>query len=252
MGWPWINGPSCGRSSPIQRPGWRFREGAAFAWVPTVTSVSRQALFAGAAPFYFPTSIHGTHKEEALWRRFWADQGVPGAVYAKGLGDRPFESVAALVEQRGVRVAGLVVDKVDRIMHGMTLGAAGMHNQVRQWAAQGHCAALLDVLFERGFRVYVTSDHGNIEAVGCGQPDEGATADVRGERARVYSNESLRRGVAERFPDAWQWPADGLPERYLPLLAPGRNAFVRQGEYTVAHGGVCLEELVVPFVRVLP
>ena len=31
---------------------------------------------------------------------------------------------------------GLVVDKVDRIMHGMQLGSAGMHNQVRQWAGQ--------------------------------------------------------------------------------------------------------------------
>ena len=235
-----------------QRPGWRFREGAAFAWAPTVTSVSRQALFAGSPPFYFPNSVHTTSKEETLWRRFWADQGVHGAVYAKSLGDGPFEDVAALVERPNVRAAGLVVDKVDRIMHGMTLGAAGMHNQVRQWAAQGHFAALLDVLFERGFRVYVTADHGNIEAVGCGRPNEGAVADMRGERVRVYSEEGLRRGVAERFAEAWPWPADGLPADYLPLLAPGRKAFVREGEHVVAHGGVCLEELVVPFVQVVP
>ena len=235
-----------------QRPGWRFREDAAFAWVPTVTSVSRQAVFAGRPPFYFPASIRGTQKEEALWRRFWADCGISTTVYKKGLGDGPFEAVAEIIERPNVRVAGLVVDKVDRIMHGMTLGTAGMHNQVRQWAAQGHFAALLDVLFERGFQVYITSDHGNIEAMGCGRPDEGATADVRGERVRVYSDESLRRGVAVRFPDAWPWPPDGLPEDYLPLLASGRKAFVRQGERSVAHGGVCLEELIVPFVKIAP
>ena len=235
-----------------QRPGWRFRESAAFAWVPTVTSVSRQALFAGSPPFYFPKSVHTTNKEETLWRRFWADQGIQGAVYAKSLGDGPFQDVAALVERPNVRVAGLVVDKVDRIMHGMTLGAAGMHNQVRQWAAQGHFEALLDMLFERGFRVYVTSDHGNVDAVGCGRPNEGAVADVRGERVRVYSEEGLRRGVAERFAEAWPWPADGLPADYLPLLAPGRKAFAREGERVVAHGGVCIEELVVPFVQVVP
>ena len=235
-----------------QRPGWRFRESAAFAWVPTVTSVSRQALFAGNPPFYFPKSVRTTNKEETLWRRFWSDQGIQGAVYAKSLGDGPFQDAAALVERPNVRVAGLVVDKVDRIMHGMTLGAAGMHNQVRQWAAQGHFEALLDMLFERGFRVYVTSDHGNVEAVGCGPPNEGAVADVRGERVRVYSEEGLRRGVAERFAEAWSWPADGLPADYLPLLAPGRKAFAREGEHVVAHGGVCIEELVVPFVQVVP
>ena len=234
-----------------QRPGWRFREDAAFAWVPTITSVSRQAIFAGSPPFYFPNSIHTTNKEETLWRRFWADQGIQGAVYARSLGDGPFEDVAALVEQPNVRVAGLVVDEVDRIMHGMTLGTAGMHNQVRQWASQGHFAALLDLLFARGFRVYITSDHGNVEAVGCGRPNEGAVADVRGERVRVYSEEGLRRRVADRFAGAWSWPAEGLPAGYLPLLAPGRKAFVREGEKVVAHGGVCIEELIVPFVQVV-
>ena len=234
-----------------QRPGWRFREGAAFAWVPTVTSVSRQAIFAGNPPLFFPGSIRGTHKEKALWQRFWADQNVPGAAYAKGLGDGPFDEVAELAEQPNIRAIGLVVDKVDRIMHGMTLGAAGMHNQVRQWAAQAHCAALLDLLLQHGFRVYLTSDHGNIEATGCGRPDEGAVADIRGERMRVYSDAGLRRGVAERFPAATEWSPDGLPANYLPLLAPGRSAFVREGERIVAHGGVCIEELIVPFVQVV-
>ena len=235
-----------------QHPGWRFREGAAFAWVPTVTSVSRQAVFAGAPPFYFPNSIHNTNKEGSLWQRFWADQGVRGTVYARALGDAPFDEVDRLLEPPNVRAAGLVVDKVDRIMHGMALGAAGMHNQVRQWASEGHFATLLGLLFQRGFRVYLTADHGNIEAVGCGRPNEGVLADVRGERARVYSEESLRRRVAERFPEAWQWPGEGLPDGYLPLLAPGRKAFVSQGDRTVAHGGACLQELIVPFVEVLP
>ena len=233
-----------------QRPRWRFQESAAFAWAPTITSVSRQAIFAGNPPLFFPGSIHGTHKEKALWRRFWADQNVPDAAYLKGLGDAPFNEAAELLGQPRVRVVGLVVDKVDHIMHGMRLGAAGMHNQVRQWTAQGHFAALLGLLFECGFRVYLTADHGNIEATGCGRPEEGAVADIRGERVRVYADEGLRRNVAVRFPDALEWPADGLPEAYLPLLAPGRSAFVRQGERVVAHGGVCLEELIVPFVQV--
>ena len=233
-----------------QRPRWDFREQAVFAWVPTVTSVSRQSVFAGTPPFLFPKSISHTNKEEALWRLFWENQNIGGVGYMKGLGDPPFDDVAAMVEPLGLRVVGLVVDKVDRIMHGMELGTAGMHNQVRQWAALGHFATLLDLLFAEGFRVFLTADHGNIEASGCGRPNEGATADLRGERVRVYSDEGLRRSVAERFPEAWQWPADGLPGGYLPLLAPGRSAFVREGERVVAHGGVCLEELVVPFVEV--
>jgi hypothetical protein len=55
-----------------------------------------------------------------------------------------------------MRVVGLVVDKVDRIMHGMELGAAGMHNQVRQWTTQGYMAQLLDLLLDHGFQVTIT------------------------------------------------------------------------------------------------
>jgi hypothetical protein len=36
----------------------------------------------------------------------------------------------------------------------------------------------------------------------------------------------------------------------LPLLAPGRTAFVTRNRRIVGHGGVSLEELAVPLVRV--
>jgi predicted AlkP superfamily pyrophosphatase or phosphodiesterase len=91
------------------------------------------------------------------------------------------------------------VDAVDKIMHGMTLGTAGMHNQVRQWTAEGFLAQLLDLLLNHGYTVFLTSDHGNIEAVGCGSPAEGAVADMRGERVRVYPDPALRTQVARTF-----------------------------------------------------
>jgi len=235
-----------------QRPGYRFRENALFAWIPTITSVSRQAAFAGKPPLYFPSSIHTTNKEPALWTKFWVDQGITQqeVAYAKGLGDGALDSVEEMIARPKTRVAGLVVDKVDKIMHGMELGAAGMHNQVRQWARQPFIANLVDLLLKNGFRVYLTSDHGNIEAAGCGRPAEGAVADLRGQRARIYPDSLLRSQVKKQFPDALEWPPVGLPENYLPLLAPGRSAFVRETEQLVGHGGASLEELVVPFVQI--
>jgi hypothetical protein len=235
-----------------QRANYRFRENAVFAWIPTITSVSRQAAFAGKPPIYFPKSIHTTDKEPALWTQFWVDQGLTQqeVAYAKGLGNGTLESVEAIVARPKTRVVGLVVDKVDKMMHGMELGAAGMHNQVRQWAAGPFLAQLFDLLLENGFRIYLSSDHGNIEASGCGRPAEGAVADLRGERARIYSDSLLRGQVKEWFPEALEWPPIGLPEDYLPLLAPARSAFIRKTESLVGHGGASLEELIVPLVQV--
>lgn len=166
------------------------------------------------------------------------------------VGDGPLDDIRELLSQPRLRAIGLVVDKVDRIMHGMELGTAGMHNQVNQWANQQFLADLLDVLFEYGFDVTLTSDHGNIEAEGCGRPSEGAVADLRGERARVYSDQLLRSRVKERYPHATEWPALGLPDGYWALLAPGRSAFVREGKRIVGHGGISIEEVIVPMVQI--
>jgi len=236
-----------------QCPTLSFEESAIFAWLPTTTSVCRQALFAGRPPIYFPTSISSNNKEMALWSQFWLDRGLVQAEvgYIKGLGEtEDLQPVDDLLSSPRVRVAGLVVDKIDKIMHGMKLGTAGMHNQSRQWAQQGFVAKLLDILLDRGFDVFLTFDHGNIEASGFGRPSEGAVADLRGERARVYSDYVLRNQVKKAFPAAIEWPPLGLPDDFLALLAPDRLAFVDAGEKVVAHGGISVEELIVPLVRI--
>lgn len=230
----------------------RFHENAVFAWIPTITSVSRQAAFAGKPPIYFPASIHTTDREPGLWSQFWMDQGLAqhDVAYVKGLGDGDLDEVSELLSRVRLRVVGLVIDKVDRIMHGMELGSAGMHNQVRQWARQGFMRDLLGLLHDRGFQVYLASDHGNIKARGVGRPAEGAVADLRGERVRVYSDPRLRAQIRERFSESLEWPSVGLPEDYLALIAPSRAAFVRAGETLVGHGGISVEELLVPLVQI--
>lgn len=235
-----------------RQPAFRFREREIFAWIPSLTSVSRQAAFAGKAPVFFPASIQNTEKEPVLWAQFWAGQGfAPNEiVYLKGLGEGNQESVSEALSHPKARIAGLVIDKVDRIMHGMELGTAGMHNQVRQWAQQPYLNTLLELLLDRGFWVYLTSDHGNVEAEGCGRPIEGVLADVRGERVRIYPDQTLRRKVEERFPGALAWTPIGLPDNYFPLLAPARKAFVQEKQRTVSHGGASIEEIIVPLVQI--
>jgi hypothetical protein len=235
-----------------QLPGLLFDEQAVFAWVPTLTSISRQAIFAGRPPIYFPNSLYTTDKEPALWSQFWAEQELsPTAVrYVRALRDSPdLATVRELAEHPQVRVLGLVIDQVDRIMHGMQLGTPGMHNQVRQWAEGGFLAQLLTLLHEHEYGTVLTSDHGNIQATGCGRPAEGALAETRGERARVYTHAGLRTEVGRQFAQAIEWPQIGLPAEFFPLLAPGRMAFIAPGGQTVSHGSIGLEELLVPWVH---
>lgn len=237
-------------------PALLMHESAVFAWIPTLTSISRQAIFAGRPPLFFPSSIHTTNAERKLWRKRWQDAGFSKTeiAYQRALGDMPSsgdisESLDdALISPR-TRIAGLVVDTVDRIMHGMQLGSSGMHNQVAQWCRQGFLSTLISDLLDRGFDVWLMSDHGNIECKGLGRPREGVVAEIRGERVRVYPTPEQRDRTARDFSFARKWNPVGLPTGTFPLMAQGTAAFVAPGEMPVGHGGISIEEVIVPMIR---
>lgn len=229
-----------------------MRESATFAWVPTLTSVSRQAIFAGKPPIYFPSSINSTNSEEKLWKQFWEGYGLSrlDVAYQRGLGDGDASNVLdTAIHLVQTRVVGLVVDKVDKIMHGMQLGSAGMHNQIKQWCQGRFLVVLIGHLLDNGYDVWLTADHGNIECEGKGRPSEGVIAETRGERVRVYPTPELRSQVAGTFPFAIEWQPIGLPAGYYPLVAGGHDAFVKPGEALVGHGGAAIEEVIVPLVK---
>ena len=229
-----------------------MRESATFAWIPTLTSVSRQSIFSGKPPLYFPSSINSTNSEGKLWTQFWEGQGLSrlDVAYQRGLGDGDAVDILdSIIHPGKTKAVGLVVDKIDKIMHGMQLGSAGMHNQIKQWCQGGFLTSLVAQLLEYGYDVWLTADHGNIQCDGKGRPSEGVIAETRGERARVYPSSGLRSQVAASFPFAHEWPPIGLPANYFPLVTGGHDAFVNQDDTIVGHGGIAIEEVIVPLVK---
>lgn len=232
---------------------WSFDEGACFAWLPTLTSVSRQALFSGLRPREFADSIEATGQEPALWTRHWQNEGLRAneVTYRKSI--KRVEDIAeveAQVSKPSVRVAGLVVDTVDEIVHGAVLGKRGIASLITEWCQSGFVARLFRMLVERGFHIYLTADHGNVEAIGIGRPSQGLASEMRGERVRTYRTEALAAESANANAEAYRLDIPGLPADFMPLFAGGRGAFVSAGEQLVVHGGVSVEELIVPFIKV--
>jgi len=232
--------------------GWRFQESTAFAWVPTLTCVTRQSIFAGEPPLYFPDSIATTSKEKSHWLRFWEDQGVQRAsvdlvTSLDGPNDPKLETVLG---NSRLSVLGIVWNKVDDIMHGMQMQTAGMHNQVRLWANQGHLQQLLTRLQREDFVVYLTGDHGNVTATGIGNPREGVLVETKGKRVRVYDRPEFLEEVASKFPESLRWPNYGLPPARHVLLAGNLKAFTDAEDEVVSHGGIAIEEVMVPFVTI--
>lgn len=233
-------------------PGFSVEEGGCFAWLPTLTSVSRQALFSGLKPREFPNSIETTSQEPFLWTRFWQENGLRKSeiIFQKGL--KRTEQLAELEEtisRPATKVAGIVVDMIDEIVHGAMLGKRGIAGQISAWCDTGFVEKLLLLLTEQGYEIYLTADHGNVDAEGIGRLSQGVVSELRGERVRTYRSDALAASVPPEI-NAFRFDSPGLPRDFLPLYAGTRGAFVPKGDQIVAHGGISVEELIVPFIKI--
>lgn len=226
---------------------WRCEEFALFACLPTITPIARQAIFAGQLPLYFADTWNRTDADERRWRRFWGEQGLfPSAIcWLRGTDNLE----ATLIDTR-VRALGLVINTVDDMLHGTVGGVEELHGRVRLWAERGELAEAIGRLLRAGFDVWLTSDHGSTAANGIGRPREGVLVEGRGTRVRFYTDPVfLERGLSD-VPDALVWTPSGLPAGILTLFAPGDAAFANQGEQIITHGGLSLEEVVVPWIHI--
>jgi len=229
-----------------------FDDGSCFAWVPTLTSVSRQALFSGLKPREFASSINTTAQDGSHWTRFWQDNGLrPNEIMFRKaiIRTEQLDDLDAALDDPKIKVAGIVIETVDDFVHGAVLGKRGIAAQLIDWCETGFVEQLFAMLLEHGFHVYVTSDHGNIDAVGQGRPNQGAASELRGERVRIYNSDLLADEVCSQGRDAFRLKVPALPAEYIPAFAGGRTAFVNKGEQLVAHGGVSTQEMIVPFVK---
>lgn len=193
-----------------------------------------------------------TSQEPSLWTRFWQEHGLrkPEVIFHKGL--KRSEQLAALEENLSkptTKVAGIVVDMIDEIVHGAMLGKRGVAGQIREWCDTGFIEKLFIMLTQHGYHIYLTADHGNVDAEGIGRLNQGVVSELKGERVRAYRSEELASSVPPEI-DAFQFGSPGLPTDFLPLYANERGAFVPRGNKIVAHGGMALEELIVPFVKI--
>ncbi len=244
MGWPqWDVIKDSSQLNVVQ-------EGGCFAIVPTLTRVSRQAIFAGALPYKYSDSLSGTSKEKQKWQGFWSQelgQSVAPAWYTKLVGSFP-RDVPTLPDSKVV-VAAVVVNAVDELMHGAVMGDRQLAVDSRTWAQHGFLDTLVGNACTEGFEVWITADHGNVEANALGSPKfEGLAVEQAGSRVRWYGTRDLAESSGAtgiRWPNPPGMPADEC----FAVFAPGRGGYFGSGA-KMAHGGLSLDEVIVPLARV--
>ena len=269
--------------APTLRPKWNMvEEKTYFSILPTATQYARNALFAGMTPgeiarvmpnLWIGENEQGSKNahEEALQQSLFSRLGVQGKTsYHKITNLQAGKKLAdRFHELKGQEVITVVYNFVDMLSHArsemevikeLADDEAAYRSLTHSWFQHSPLKEMMDAMADMGGRMILTTDHGTVRV---DHPVE-----VRGDRE---TNNNLRYKVGKnlgydasevmelRNPDKVGLPKPNVSSSYIFgkgkdfLVYPNNAAkYTKTFRDTFQHGGVSMEEVIVPWVILDP
>ena len=222
--------------------GIRYQKASAFAMIPTVTSVSRQCLLSNKYPSQLinPWSQSKEKQEfiECAKNMGFAEKQI---AYERGY-DADFGPL--------VRCGAVIINDIDDMVHGQKQGRIGMFNDVGVMAKQRKLADMTKRFLKAGFDVYITADHGNTTRRGLGKlMGTGVEMETKSRCMLVLKGFADKDGLKEKY-GLLEFPKTYLPKEYDYLICDVGDSFDAKGEDVMSHGGISIDEGIVPFIKI--
>jgi len=251
--------------------------------LPTATQYARNALLGGAMPSELAKrhpdrwvrdvldAEGGRNSHEDFFLAHWATRnGLVTPGYAKlthATSEQRF--VSKWREHRGKSLVAVVVNFIDRMSHAKTdevilrdlaRDDRGFRSLTASWWTHSPLRAWVDDLAHDGTTLVVTTDHGTVtvrKPVSVRGPRE-LTANLRYKVGRGLEFKEKEVALVDE-PERLGIPATNLGDKVL--FAGEQDYFVYQSQYhhhvekfdgSYQHGGISLEEVIVPFAVLRP
>lgn len=228
----------CLLKEPLGTLGADIEEHLMYAWIPSVTYLSRQAIFRGSTPESSYTQSPAN--EEKLWKAYWHREGMPASMVRYDYQQ---------VEPQGLpnlRRLAVVYSELDEKMHSSS-DYQDLYDLTINWIARSNIEGQVAQLLGNGFTVYLTTDHGNLEATAWrslkGQEKFGSSRS-RSKRHLEYAETWLSNAFLANNPELAS--SIGKDDRTLYLRD---NRSFSNRELEVTHGGSHILEVLIPFIK---
>jgi hypothetical protein len=219
-----------------------YEKTSAYAMIPTTTSISRQCLLSNK----YPSQLIEPWKQSKEKSEFiscakelgYSDEQIG---YARGY-DVEFSSF--------IRCAAVIINEVDNMVHAQQQGRLGMFNDITVLSKQSKLANSTKRFLKAGYDVYITSDHGNTPCIGLGKlMGTGVEVETKSRRMLVLKDFADKASLIEKY-DLIDYPKYYLLKEYDYLMCDVGDSLDTKGEDVISHGGITLDEVIVPFIKI--
>ncbi|MCB2286899.1 BREX-3 system phosphatase PglZ [Clostridium algidicarnis] len=213
-----------------------------FALIPTLTSISRQSLFSGKLPIEIE-NLFSLAKEKSLFIEKCKEYGYKQDQirYHRGY------DIDLSIKDKCI---GIVINDIDDLVHNQLQGYNGMYRDIEYLAKEKQVQKLIKKLYDSEFEIYITSDHGNTKANGIGKVrGAGIEVETKSQRVVIYKDFASEEDVKKEF-NLIEYPGYYLPKDNKYLICEDGEAFALKGEEIVSHGGISIDEVIVPFITI--
>ena len=219
-----------------------YEKSSMFAMIPSTTSISRQCLLSGK----YPSQLLEPWKQSKEKTEFMN--------CAKNLG----YSEAQIAYERGydaqfgsfVRCGAVIINDVDDLVHAQTQGRLGMFNDDTVLANQKKLLEMSQRFLTAGYDVYITADHGNTTCTGRGKlMGTGVEMETKSRKFLVLRDFADKDKLMEKY-NFVEFPKYYLAKEYDYLICDIGESLDAKGEDVMTHGGLSLDEVVVPFITI--
>ena len=205
-----------------------------YSWLPSTTELSRQAIFKGARPD--ADYLQNPTNEKSLWMSYWRANGkMDYQLHYQHSGDVQHEYSAELIAYVNV--------ELDEMMHN-SKNYKYLYYNTSVWVNEKSTIAQIQRLLEHGYKVYITTDHGNIEGVPykklCTQEKLGATYSLR----HISVSSAMDKGLFKEE-HSGHLTQIARNNTFHPI---GREIF--HTDECVTHGGTHWLEVLIPFITI--
>lgn len=208
-----------------------------YAWLPSITKLSRQALFRGDMPK--GSYVQSPQNESKLWIGYWKDRHVPEVSIF-------YEHGGSILNPELYTRFGYVTTDLDNHMHGcrdlkdLYDLTANRLEEIEQEIIKLHNA---------GYTIYITADHGNVyshswRALNSQEKTMLYANESRGGRHLIFTKEEHLKFFFHENPEL-------INEMFIRgNYAVWRTAKCFKGADEVTHGGCHFLEMIVPFAKI--